>query len=148
MTLIFLDANVYFSGFFSKEGASRVVLELARRGKVTLLASELVLREAGRNLSLKTNKKTVDDFHHFLKETKIRVVPPPEEKELKPYEDCIHPKDVPILTAAVKAKADFLVTLDRRHFMTDKVLACAGEMKILTPGDFLHDALKNLGRPK
>ena len=138
MTRVFLDANIYFCGFFSKEGASAVILKLARRKKLNLIASHLVLLEADRNLRRKTTRKTVKAFHRFLKETKIEVVPPPEDKILKRYESYIHPKDVPVLTAACEAKAQYLITLDRKHFLRDEVLSCAHKIKILTPGDFLH----------
>ena len=33
----------------------------------------------------------------------------------------IHPKDVPVLAAAVASKATYLITLDRRHFLTKAV---------------------------
>lgn len=138
MIRVFLDANVYFAGFYSKEGASALVLELARRKKIQIVASRLVLREADRNLRKKTDSKTLRNFHRYLQETRLQIVPPPSDQFLAQFEPYIHPKDVPVLTAAVEAKVNFIVTLDRRHFLTPQVLSHAGKIKILTPADFLR----------
>lgn len=141
MIEVFLDANVYFAGCFSKTGASSVILELAQRKKIFIYASRLVLHEAERNLRKKTNPKAVAEFHQFLKQTKIRILPPLENSVCARYEHYIHPKDVPVLAAADKANVDFLITLDRRHFLTSKIASLPTRMKILTPGDFLVSQL-------
>ena len=141
MIRVFLDANVYFAGFFSKTGASSLILQLAQRGKLQVVASHLVLREADRNLRKKAGRETVTAFHCFLKKTKVQVITSPSERTLRQYEASIHPKDVPVLTATLEAKVDFLITLDRRHFFTPSVMAVSGKLKILTPGDFLHQQI-------
>lgn len=142
MIRVFLDANVYFSGFFSKKGASALILELARHKKLSITTSRLVLREADRNLRKKTTAKIVKGFHRFLKEVKIDVLPPIRGKLLERYEPFIHPKDVPVLAVAMESKVDYLITLDRKHFLNPKVSVCAGKMKILTPGDFIQEQLR------
>ncbi len=139
MTTVFLDANVYFAAFFSDTGASALILEFANRGKITVFASKLVLREADRNLRKKSSPAKLKAFHRFLQQTKIKILPPPEEASLKPYEEIIHPKDVPVLGAAVASKADYLITLDRKHFLNPKVMDKLQKIKILTPADFIRD---------
>lgn len=139
MIRVFLDANVYFAGFLSPKGASALVLELARRGKLAVVASRLVLREADRNLRRKTDPKTLKAFHRFLKGTKIDVPPFVTAQILERYEAHIHPKDAPILAAAMEAEVDYLMTLDRKHFLTPKALSSSKRVKILTPGDFLRE---------
>ena len=57
MIRVFFDANICFAGFDSPKGASAFVLELARRRKMEVYASKLVLREADRNLRTKSEKK-------------------------------------------------------------------------------------------
>lgn len=137
MTRVFLDANVYFAGCASPSGASALILQLARRGIIRLVASRLVLREADRNLRRKSDRRNAEAFRCFLNATDMTVLPTPNDKVLRRYEAHIHPKDVPVLAAAVEAQVDYLVTLDRRHFLTPAVQACARNVKILTPGDFL-----------
>lgn len=138
MTRVFLDANIYFAGFLSPDGGSSLILELAKKEKISIYASRLVLREAERNLRKKTNPKTVKSFHRYLKQTAIHVIPPPNDKILEQCEAYIHPKDVPVFAAAIEAKVEFFITLDRRHFLNPQTLAHAGKIKIMPPADFLR----------
>ena len=144
MIRVFLDANVYFAGFVSKTGASFFVLKLARRKKLAVVASKVVLREADRNLRLKSDTKTVKAFRRYLQEVKIQVVSTPSEKVLQSCEDYIHPKDVPVLAAAAQAKVDFLITLDRKHFLTAKAQSYSPKLKIMTSGDFIRENIHRL----
>ena len=139
MKKVFLDANVYFSGCVSEQGASCLILELARRERIKLAASRLVLLEAERNLRHKSSKAVLKNFHRFLHQTKIQIIPTPKEELQSLYEPLIHPKDLPVLVAAIESKADFLITLDRRHFLTSKILFKIKWIHIMTPGDFLKE---------
>lgn len=73
MLRVFLDANIYFAGFVSREGASHLLLETVGRGRIHLYSSRLVLREAERNLRLKSTAGNLKSFHRYLQKTKIRV---------------------------------------------------------------------------
>src|SRR3990167_6769969 len=139
MIRVFLDANVYFAGFDSPKGASALILELVRRKKVEVYASRLVLREADRNLRSKSEKEALKAFRRYLQSAKVRIVPAPDEALFKPYESYLHPKDLPVLAAALVVKSDFLITLDRRHFLTPQVPARVTKIKICTPHDFIRD---------
>ena len=142
MFRVFLDANVYFAGSASPTGGSALVLQLILKGRIEVTASRLVLREAERNLRRKRPSKDLKAFHQFLKHAKLRVIPTPPETAWKPYEGAIHPKDVPVLAAAVASKAAYLVTLDRRHFLTKTVSDKVPGLVILTPGDFLRELVR------
>ena len=45
--------------------------------------------------------------------------------------------DVPILAAAMHLKVDYLVTLDKKHFITDPQIPDKSKIKIITPGQFM-----------
>ena len=136
---IFLDANVFFAGCMSKDGASAFVLELARRRRIELVASRLVLREADRNLRRKASPAALKAFHRFLQQVKIRVVLTPAEEAMKAYERMVDPKDLPVLAASVASQADFFLTLDRKRFLSSGVVARIKKPHILGPADFLRD---------
>ncbi len=138
MLRVFLDANIYFAGFVSKEGASHLLLEIAGRDKIQLYSSKLVLREAERNLRLKSAPGNLKSFHRYLQKTKIHVVPFPDDKITAPYEALLHPKDLPVLGAAMISKSDYLITLDKRHFLTKALPSKIKKPAILTPGDFIR----------
>ena len=142
MLRVFLDANVYFAGSASSTGGSALVLQLILKGRIEVTASRLVLREAERNLRRKRPPKDLKAFHQFLKHAKLRVIRTPPETAWKSYEGIIHPKDVPVLAAAVASKAAYLVTLDRRHFLTKAVSDKVSGLVILTPGDFLRELVR------
>ena len=142
MVRVFLDANVYFARCFSSTGASALILQLAKGRHFQLIASRLVLREAERNLRAKSNRQSLQTFHRLLHDIKLRVVRAPADAVLARYEEAIHPKDVPVLAAAIESRADYLVTLDRRHFLTPMVAARAGSTRVLMPGDFLKELVR------
>ncbi len=136
---LFLDANVFFAGCLSKDGASAFVLELARKKRVELIASKLVLREADRNLRRKAPPTAQKAFHRLLQQVKVCVVPAPLEEALRPYEGMIENKDLPALAAAIASKADFLLTLDRMHFLPSGLGLRIKKPRLLGPADFLRD---------
>jgi len=142
MIRIFLDANVYFAGSASPTGASAFLLQFILKGRVEATASRLVLREAERNLRRKRPAKDLKIFHQFLKHAHLHVIPTPSETARARYEGVIHPKDVPVLAAAVASKASYFVTLDRKHFLTKRVGDHVSELEILTPGDFLRKLIQ------
>lgn len=137
MNRVFLDANVCFAGCVSSSGASALILRLAERGYIQVVASRFVLREAERNLRQKASQKAVQAFHRFLESTPLIVIPTPRDEVLAKYATVIHPKDVSVLAAAVETRVDYLVTLDRRHFLTQPVQSSSGQTKILIPAGFL-----------
>jgi len=62
------------------------------------------------------------DFERVMKSMEPRVADDlPLEDVRKAMELTTHKEDAPILTAAVRAKVDYLVTWDTRHFKTEKV---------------------------
>ena len=142
MLQVFLDANVYFAGSASPTGGSALILQFILKGRIEAVASRLVLREAERNLRRKRPPKDLKAFHRFLKHAKLRMVPTPPETAWRKYEGVIHPKDVPVLAAAVASKATHLITLDRRHFMAKTMSGKMPGLVILTPGDFLHTLVR------
>ena len=48
-------------------------------------------------------------------------------------------KDAQVLAAALEYKAAYLLTLDRRHLLTDIVLEAGLPVTRMTPGEFLNE---------
>jgi predicted nucleic acid-binding protein len=51
--------------------------------------------------------------------------------------EIIHPKDASILMAAKDAQVDYLVTLNRKHFLDDPKVARRSGLQIGAPHDLL-----------
>ena len=112
-----------------------MLLSLAEAELVSLIVSEQVLVEAKRNLQDKL-PRVIPAYHRFLAACPFEKGSAPSPAEVEIAKHIIHPKDASILAAAMSLKADFLVTLDRKHF-TAQVARKSG-LLIGTPGDFLE----------
>lgn len=130
---VFIDTSVLFSALLSSTGASAEILRFARDGKIKLLVSEYVIDETRRVLKLKA-PHLLPIFEQIL--TKIvTVLPDPKKKEVENAEKMISDlDDAPILASAMKAKVDYLITLDRKDFINDPKVAAKSKLAIITPG--------------
>lgn len=137
MTRVFLDASVLFAAAYSTTGASREIIRQGIRGQIKLVASELVFEEARRNLGVK-GPDAVPDLEAFRQSSTIEMVRPSRE-EIEEAMVYTADKDAPVVAAARKAEADYLVSLDREHLVeVPEVIRRAG-LAILLPGHFLKE---------
>lgn len=61
----------------------------------------------------------------------------PDEKLIAKAKEVIAEKDAVILAESKKAECDFLVTLDKKHFLTSQVSKFLKPKKALTPKQLL-----------
>jgi predicted nucleic acid-binding protein len=110
---LFLDANVLFTATITPDGVSRTLFELARIDACFPLTSSFALDEARRNVRAKypAHMQTLEALAE-----QIELVAEAEAALVAWAADLLPLKDAPILAAAVAARADVLVTGDRRHF--------------------------------
>ena len=133
---VFLDTSVLLAGLASRTGASNKILALAEAGLLTLVVSEQVLVEAEQNLKEKL-PKALPEYERFLTTCPMEEVPAPSAAEVMSAKEIIQAKDASILAAAKNAQVDYLVTLNRKHFLEDSDVAIKSGLRIGTPGDFL-----------
>lgn len=133
---VFLDTSALIAGLASPTGASNVILSLAEAQLITLVISEEVLVEAERNVQEKL-PRAIPEYHRFLTTCPLEQATAPSLAEVMAASEIIHPKDAPILAAAMSLKVDYLVTLDRKHFLDDPDVAIKSGLRIGTPDDFL-----------
>ena len=140
MIRVFVDANVFVAATASAEGGSALLMKAAGKGLLEVVTSRLALMEAERNIRKKLSPPGVNRFHHLLEKLPLLITPHPSPEEIRAYQEIIHEKDAPILAAAVGSKADYLATLDRHDFMTEKIRSAHLPLKIVTPRDFFQQA--------
>ncbi|MFH1889971.1 MAG: PIN domain-containing protein [Candidatus Kuenenbacteria bacterium] len=131
---VFLDSSVIFSATKSKLGGSFRILEECRAGTFQAVISKRVIREVQINLQEK-HPELLSVFYNFLFEVGFQITNPTITL-IKKCQEIINPDDAVILAAALKAKVDCLITLDKKHFMDMNVTKKA-PIVILTPRDFL-----------
>jgi len=105
---VFLDANILFS---LADGSTGLLFlwELRETGMCELIASQYVIEEAKRNLDHQEHIKTLNRYL-----TKARIVPEADPSIPRPID--LPEKDIPVLMAAICAKANYLITGDIMHF--------------------------------
>lgn len=129
---VFFDSDVIIAGSFSKTGAGHILLQLAEVGIIQGYISEQVVQECTRNIRKKL-PEALPAFQSILDESFLAVVVPVDpaqagEKARGQADD----KDVPILAAALEARADVLVTFNTKDYFPHE-----SPPKILSPGDLL-----------
>jgi predicted nucleic acid-binding protein len=104
---LFLDANILISAAWKEDSK---VARLWNISNVELVTSNYVVVECTRNLPSPEQQRRFDRFLQYVRVFEFEKVPALEDPPELP------PKDAHVLAAAVLARADFLVTGDRRHF--------------------------------
>jgi hypothetical protein len=134
---LFLDSSALFAGVVSAEGASRALLLLGEGDLILVTVSEQVVAETERALARKV-PRALSTFREALRAAGLRIVGDPSPQDVEAYQDIItHPPDVPIVVAAMQAGVDYLVTLNRRHFIDDPHVAARSGLRIGMPADAL-----------
>ncbi|MDT0631975.1 PIN domain-containing protein [Rubrivirga litoralis] len=124
-----VDADVLFAGAASSssQSASGVVLRLSELTVLEGVASVQVVTEAKRNLAVKV-PAAVEALGQLVGAC-VRVVPDPEPGEVRAMDGRAHPKDLPILVAAVRERCPVLVTFNEKDFRPGHP-----DVDVVTPG--------------
>lgn len=93
--------------------------------------SQQVIGECSRNLAKKL-PAALPIFESLVQRC-LQVTPTPEPNELVPYAGLAEPKDLPILTAAIREHCPWLVTFNVRHYQPGHV-----SVKVVRPGEFVQ----------
>lgn len=141
MIRVFLDANIFVAATASDRGGSALLFEMAKKRLLEIVTSHLALLEAERNIRNKLPAQALKRFHRLLQESPLLIIPAPSAEEIRRCQLLINEKDAPILAAAVSGRSDFLVTLDRKDFMSEKMRRASLPLKIVTPRDLFRSVL-------
>jgi predicted nucleic acid-binding protein len=131
MLKIFIDANILFAAGYSLTGSARDLL-LSFDEKVELVVSSLVLEEAQRNIAKKAPHK-LDAYTVLLQNIKFTLAEELSKEEILAVAQYTELKDAPVVAAALKAGAEYLVTYDRKHLIEPTQVAEKSGLKIVTP---------------
>jgi predicted nucleic acid-binding protein len=129
MDRLFLDANVLFSAAYRADAG---LLRLWKLRNTTLCSSRYALEEARINLDEEAQRTRL----HKLSEVIHLVEASPRAL---PRGISLPEKDVPILLAAIEARATHLLTGDIRHFGLYFGKRIEG-IRIMLPGEYLSIA--------
>ncbi len=133
---VFIDTNVLIAGVNSVTGASATLLDLCEAGVLQMVVSRQVLIEADRNFAAKL-PQLVGRFRRFMHNLAPMMVEDPTSEAMEKAATIVDRKDAPILAAAKESGVDFLITLDKKHFLSPKAKKGAG-LPVVTPAEFLQ----------
>jgi predicted nucleic acid-binding protein len=141
---LFMDSSALFAGVISASGAARALLLLAETERITLTISEQVVTETERAIARKI-PAALNNLRQTILTSKVEIIRSPSLADVIAQLDIIaHPADIPIILAAMQARVDYLVTLNRVHFIDDPGVASKSGLRIGTPGDALSWVKKHL----
>lgn len=133
---VFIDTNVLIAGVHSVTGASASILDLCEARVLQMVVSQQVLIEADRNFAAKF-PQLVGRFRQFMHNLAPLMVEDPTPDSVEKAATIVDRKDASILAAAQNANVDFLITLDKKHFLNPKTRQKI-MLKVVSPIEFLQ----------
>jgi len=133
---VFLDSSVIIAAVLSPSGGSFRLFQEAKLNRIKIYISQFIFTEVITILQRKYPAKP-SSFYELIRETPINFVKDPSPELITTLTNFINPDDAPILAAAIKAKPDFLITWDKKHFLKKEVVSNVS-FTICTPKEFLQ----------
>ena len=111
---LFIDASVWLAAIRNPEGASGMILKLASKGKLSTVWTSFIITEIKNNLPPNSKFQTIE---RQIKPQLINLT----SKEIFHWTNLLPDKDCHVLAGAFKAKADYLISLDKKHILKAEV---------------------------
>lgn len=134
---LFLDTSALLSGLNSPTGASGFIISAFKAGKIEVIVSPEVIEEAESVIPRKFPllKEVFIDFLTYRPVLTKKVT----RKELANARTFIPTEDAVIFAGALKSKAKFLITLDKKFI---DLAAHQTKIMIISPGKFISKYMK------
>jgi putative PIN family toxin of toxin-antitoxin system len=133
---VFLDASVFVAAAGSPAGGSSKIILMAEKKKIRLLTTRTALNEAERNIKKKMDMQKLLKFYTDIGTIEPEIVEETYADEEARWRALTADRDVHILAGAIKAGADVLISLDRRHILSARVKD-SFPIPLMEPGEFL-----------
>lgn len=141
--LLFLDTSILLAAVFSSTGGSSVILDFARNSVVSVIITHRIINEAQRKLKQKYGSKELERLFDHLWVLRKSIKPSPANKEIERFNNLIDDKeDRHVLAGAKMYGVNYLITLDKHHFFTEKLEQAVLNFEIWTPQTFLNEFRK------
>ena len=115
-----------------------MILEACRLGGFQACTSAGILREAEENIKESFPHSTFLRFLAILTEIAWDIGPLLPVTQIERYFNVVHPKDAHVIASAVAARAEFLLTLDKMHLLTDHLRNSDLPVIIVSPAEFIR----------
>ncbi len=129
---IFFDANVLIAGSCSQSGSSFLLLQLCELGLLKGFTCKQAIDECREAIGDKLSE--AEPIFEKIIANSVEVLSNSTGSTMNELKDMAHRKDLQILTVAVKAGANYLVTFDTEDFHPDPKLG----LIVCKPGELLR----------
>lgn len=137
---IFVDASVFLAAAASKSGGSALVLQLGKAKRLQLVTSQTVMEEVVRNApKLHVSQEVIDTY---IVASNTVIVPAPRDEEVEKHVLIIGEKDAHVVAAAFASKSHVIVTLDKKHLLSEKVKSQLRGLRLVNPEELLRKVVK------
>lgn len=131
----FLDTSVILSGLASPRGGSAALFLAAKKKKIKLVATPVVLEEAVAHLSKLAIQPS--KLEALLTSSTIYLTSNPSEGVIEKFKILTtDPDDVHVIAGAVLSGAHVLMSLDKKHITTIRVKKALKPMRVMSPKEF------------
>lgn len=140
---VFIDASVLFAAALSARGYARDLLLAGFSDRLALWVSNFVIEEGERNLAAKAPAALTVFLE--IRPLLSRNTSNPSTSLVRRAGTVVELKDAPVVAGAVRARASFLATYDRRHLLSHaEEIESAFGIAVVTPEAVLR-AIGELG---
>jgi hypothetical protein len=132
--IVFFNASVILAGLKSPNGGSAKLLNWVKENKIIGIISEIVIEEVLKN----TNKifLTKEKALKLISQIFL-IVKSPNKKYFSVFKDIVLDEgDIHLLVSAKNVKANFLVSLDKKHILSLKNKI--KDFKIVSPKELIE----------
>jgi predicted nucleic acid-binding protein len=102
----------------SANGHARTLVLRGLRGEEAIAVSSFVLTECERNLARKA-ARALPAFA-FFREMMEPVIVNPTRQQIEEAAEVVDPKDAPVVAGARAARAEWIISYDRRHLLSQR----------------------------
>jgi putative PIN family toxin of toxin-antitoxin system len=133
--IVIFNASVVLAGLRAPKGGSGKVLSWVKERKIKGIVSEIILDEVIHHTTKIgwEEKQALKCLGGIFK----KIFPPPQKENVEGFKNIVKDLgDAHVLASAKEAKANFLVTLDKKHLLVLKNKV--RDFEIITPGQLIE----------
>lgn len=136
---VFFDASVIIAALLSPTGGSALLLSFIKTGRLVGVTSQTVIDEVLEEDKPKKLHKTREEIEQFIATSGLVVRETITLQEIALYQQLIDRDDAHLLAGAALTNSSYLVSLDKKHVLSETVRTKVLPLKIVSPKEMLEE---------
>src|SRR3989344_2309259 len=137
----FFNASVIIAALISPTGGSRLLFEFVKQGKIKGITSQTAVNEVLEEDKTSKIKRSKEEREQFIVKSGLVVRETITILEIEPYKDQVDVEDAHLVAGANLTKCLYLVTLDKKHLLTENIRQKFLPLRIVSPKELLEEIL-------